>query len=105
MIAIVIPDVVEMGELGADTAEIVPHAGENRFDLLGRFLREGGLQILAADAVLAQPPANELRGAAEKIGGLERVEITRGTQEPDRRRAHRGLSQRLGGVAKARLGA
>ena len=84
MIAIVIPDMVEMGELGADAAEIVPDAGQDRLDLLRRFFREGGLQIFAADAVLAQPAADELRDAAEKIGGLDRVEIARGAQQPDR---------------------
>jgi hypothetical protein len=105
MVAIVVPDVVEMGEFGADAAEIVPHAGEDRFDLLGRFFREGGLEILAADAVLAQSSANQLRDAAEHPRGLEGIEIARRAQKRDRGRAHRRLGQRLGGVAKARLGA
>ena len=51
---IVVPDVIEMGELGADAAEIVPDAGQDGLDLLGRFFREGGRQIGAADPVLAQ---------------------------------------------------
>ena len=55
---IVIPDVIEMGELGADPAEIVPDAGQDGFDLLRRFFREGGGEIVAADAVLAQPRAD-----------------------------------------------
>ena len=54
MRGIVLPDVIEMGELGADAAEIVPDAGEDGLDLLRRFFREGGGQIGAADPVLAQ---------------------------------------------------
>ena len=61
MIEVVIPDVVEMGEFGADAAEIVPDAGQDFLDLFGRFFREGGLEILAADAVFAQPAADEAR--------------------------------------------
>src|SRR6266487_2790445 len=75
MIGIVIPDVIEMGEFSADTAEIVPNAGQNAFDLFRRFFRKGGLEILAADPVLAQPAADKARGAAKEIGGLVRIEI------------------------------
>ena len=53
MIGVVIPDVVEMGEFGADAAEIVPDAGQDFLDLLRGFFREGGREVLAADAVLA----------------------------------------------------
>jgi len=80
IIDVVVPDVVEMGELGADAAEIVPDAGEDGFDLLGRFFREGGLEILAADPVLAQPAADEARDAAEENRGLVRIKIARGAQ-------------------------
>ena len=52
---IVLPDVIEMGEFGADAAEIVPDAGEDGLDLLGRFFRKRGGEIGAADPVLAQP--------------------------------------------------
>jgi hypothetical protein len=52
---IVIPQSVDMGELGADPAEIVPDAAEDRLDLGGRFLRKRGGEIGAADAVLRQP--------------------------------------------------
>ena len=105
MIDVVVPDVIEMGELGADAAEIVPDAGQNGFDLFRRFLGEGGLEIFAADAVLAQPAADEAGDAAEEIGGLVRIEIARGAQQRDRQRADGGFRHRLGGVAKARLGA
>ena len=105
MIEVVIPDVVEMGELGADAAEIVPDAGQNGFDLFRRFFGEGGLEIFAADAVLTQPAPDEARDAAEEIGGLDRIEITRGAQQRDRQRAHGCFRHRLGGVANARLGA
>ena len=105
MIQVVVPDVIEVGELGADAAEIVPDAGQNGFDLFRRFFREGGLEILAADPVLTQPAADEAGSAAEQIGGLDRIEIARGAQQRDRQRADRGFRHRLGGVAKARLGA
>ena len=34
MIEVVVPDVIEMGEFGADAAEIVPDAGQDGLDLL-----------------------------------------------------------------------
>src|SRR5882757_5875155 len=52
---VVLPDMVEMREFGADAAEVVPYAGKDGFDLLGRFFRKGGGKIGAADLVLAQP--------------------------------------------------
>ncbi len=42
-------EAVEMGELRADAAEIVPHAAEDLLDLRRRFLRKRGGQIGAAD--------------------------------------------------------
>src|SRR5439155_21295911 len=81
MIDVVVPDVIEMSELGADPAEIVPDAGQNGFDLFGRFLGERGVQILAPDAVLAQPSSDEAGDTAEEIGCLVRLEITRGAQQ------------------------
>ena len=55
---IVVPQPVEMGELGADAAEIVPDAAQDRLDLGGRLLRKCGDEIGAADAVLRQPRAD-----------------------------------------------
>src|SRR6185295_3443462 len=78
MVDVVVPDVIEMGEFGADAAEIVPDARQNGFDFFRRLLGKSGLQIFAPDAVLAQPPANEAGGAAEEIGGLVRIEKARG---------------------------
>jgi hypothetical protein len=74
MIDVVIPDVVEMGKLSADAAEIVPDAGENLLDLFGRFLGEGLGEIFTPDAILAQPAADEVGDAAEEVRGLVRVE-------------------------------
>jgi hypothetical protein len=45
MIDVVVPDVIEMGELGADAAEIVPHAGQNGFDLFRRFLGKAAVRF------------------------------------------------------------
>ena len=105
MIDVVVPDVIEMGELGADAAEIVPDAGQNGFDLFRRFLREGSLQVLAPDAVLAQSSSDEAGDAAEEIGCFVRIEIARGAQQRDRQRADGGFRHRLCGIAQVRLGA
>ena len=56
---------VDMREFGGDAAEIVPDAGEDRFDLAGGFFRKGGGKLLAADAVLLEPRterAHDARG-------------------------------------------
>ena len=50
----VVPDVVDMRELGRAAAEILPDAVQDRLDLLGRFLGECGHEIGAADLVFAQ---------------------------------------------------
>src|SRR5262245_19910797 len=92
-----------MGELGADAAEIVPDAGEYLLDLLRRLFREGGPQILAADAVLAQAAADELRRMAEEICRLVRIEHARGAQHRDRETAGYGVADRLEGVTELRL--
>src|SRR5262249_22020280 len=105
LIDVVVPDVVEMGELGADAAEIVPDARENLLHRFRRFLGEGGFEVFAADAVLAQAAADELRGSAEEVRRLVRIEQARGAQQRNREAAHRGLAKRLEGVAQARLDA
>ena len=92
---IVLPDVIEMGELGADAAEIVPDAGENGRRSPRRFLRKGGGQIGAADPLLAQHRSDQAGDAAEQVGGLDRIEITRGAQQSDRQCADRGFASGL----------
>ena len=59
---------VEMRELYRDAAEIVPDAGEDLFDLGVGFLREGGAQIIAADAVLRAEAARRAHERAGEIG-------------------------------------
>src|SRR5262245_32904935 len=103
MIGVIVPDVVKMGELGADAAEIVPDTGKNLLDLFRRFFGEGGLQILAADAVLAQAPADEQRSASEEIRGLVRVKQPRDAQKRDRDAADRSLADGLDRITQARL--
>ena len=44
-----------MRELGADAAEILPHAGEDRLDLLRRLVGKRRRQVGAPDLVLGQP--------------------------------------------------
>jgi hypothetical protein len=86
---------IEMGELGADAAEIVPHAGKDGLDLFRRFLGEGGREVFAPDAVLAQPPPDEAGAAAEEVCGLVRIEIARGAEQRDRQRADGSFRGRL----------
>ena len=105
MIDVIVPDMVEMGELGADAAEIVPDAAKDFLDFLGRFFRKGGFQVFAADAVFAQPRTDEPQGAAEPVRNLHRVEQAGGAQHADRQRADRGIAERLGRVAEAEFGA
>ena len=96
---IVFPDVIEMGELGADAAEIVPDARENGFDLLRRFFRESGAQIGAADLLFAQRRTDPTGDAAEHVGGFDRIEIAGGAQHADGQAADCGFAERFGRIA------
>jgi hypothetical protein len=100
----VIPDLVDVCELGADAAKIVPDAGENDVDLLGRLLREGFGEIVAADPLLAEARADPLRDPPEQVGGLDRIEIARGAQHADRECAHGGCAERFRGLTQSGLG-
>src|SRR5438270_7223796 len=97
---IVLPDVIEMGEFGADAAEIVPDAGEDGLDLLGRFFRERRGQVGAANFVFPHSPAHGARDAAEQVCGLDRVEIAGGAQQSGGKRADRRVGERFCSVAK-----
>ncbi len=63
---IMIPDAVDMREFGPDASEVVPDAGQDLLDLLRRLFGEGGREVLATDAILAQPAADEMRAARPK---------------------------------------
>src|ERR1700753_975358 len=102
---IVFPNMVEMGEFGADPAEIVPDPGQNRLDLFGRFFRKCGGQIGTGDPLLAQQRANAPGDTAEQVCRLDRVEIAGGPQHADRQRPYRRFAERLGGLADTCLGA
>ena len=61
---VVVPQPVDMGEFGADAAEVVPDAAEDRVDLGGGFFRKRRNEIGAAERCSAamadlahQPPA------------------------------------------------
>jgi hypothetical protein len=93
-----------MGELGADAAEIVPHAGENGFDLFGLFFRESSGQIGAPNPLLAHHGADHSGDAAKRVSRLDRAEIAGGAQHADGEPADRGLAERPCGGAHARPG-
>src|SRR3984957_16407033 len=105
MRAIVLPDMIEMGEFGAIAAEIVPDAGKNGRDLRGRFFRKGGRQIGTGGLVFACKGTEQSCKATEQIGGLDRIEIANAAQQSDRQRAQRCVAERLGRVANAGPGA
>ena len=93
-----------MSEFGADPAEIVPDAGEDGLDLLGRLFREGGGQVGAADPLLAQFWPDQPGDPGEQVRGLVRIEVAGGPQEANSQRADGGFAERLGRVPKPRLG-
>src|ERR1700735_1593289 len=67
---IVLPDVIEMGEFGAQTPEIVPDTLQDRLDLVRRFFGESCHQIGATDPMFTGEWAEQARDVAEKVGGL-----------------------------------
>ncbi len=66
MLGVVVPQPVEMRELGADAAEIVPDAAQDALDLGRRFLRERRRQVGAADAVLAEQRPDRAHEASRR---------------------------------------
>src|SRR6202022_2413169 len=68
---IVLPDMIEMREFGADATEIVPDACENGLDLCRRFLRKCGGQIGATDLLLPHQGPDQAGDPAEQVGGLD----------------------------------
>src|SRR5687767_9079524 len=59
---------VDVRELSRDSSEIVPHAGKNFLDLLGRFFGKCSTQILPPDFVFGKPRADEPHQPPEYIG-------------------------------------
>src|SRR5580704_17638730 len=100
---IVLPDMIEVREFGANATEIVPDACENGLDLCWRFLRKCGGQIGATDLLLPHQGPDRAGDTAEQVGSLGWIEIASGTLYSDRQRTHRGLAQRLGRVVKSGL--
>ncbi len=70
-----------MRELDRDAPEIVPHAGEDFFDLVFGFLREGGAQILAADFMLRQQRSDPAHQRAGRIGAAPAIKAFDCAQE------------------------
>jgi hypothetical protein len=60
------PQPVEVHELGADAAQIVPDTAEHSLDFIGRPFGVSGLQVGAASAVFRQPGAD----APQQPGGF-----------------------------------
>src|SRR5262249_40209582 len=64
--ALVVPQLIETGELARDAAQVVPHANENVLDVGGGFVRKGGGELRAAEAMLRQPRAGGGQQASKK---------------------------------------
>jgi len=105
MIDVVIPDVVEMSELGTDAAEIVPDAGQNGLDLLGDFSGKAAVRFSRPIRSSRSLRPDEAGDAAKEVCGLVRIEIARRAQQADRQRATAASDNGLAAFAQARLGA
>ena len=64
---------VEVRELDGEPAEIVPHAGQDLFDLGVGFFRKGGAQVLAAEAVFLEQRPSLAHQRAGEIGGAPAI--------------------------------
>src|SRR5262249_61669740 len=74
---------VEMSELDRDTAEIIPHPGENLLDFIGGFVRKGGVQLFAADTVLREQRADPSHERAGKICGAPTIGMFDAVEQTD----------------------
>ena len=88
-------ELVEMSELDRDAAEIVPHAGEDFFDLILGLLRKGGAQILAPDAMLGQERSDPAHEGAGEIGAAPSVKALDRAQEAGDDRADDRIQKKL----------
>lgn len=96
---------IEVGKFGAQTAEVVPNTGQDGLDLFRRFFREGRRQVGAANPLFAGQGTDQAGGVAEKVGGLDRIEIARGSQKDGGRGSHHAIDHGPGRVANSGFGA
>src|SRR6202030_1590894 len=64
---IIVPQPVEMRELGPGPPQILPYSAQNGFDLGGRFLRKGRGEIGTPETVLGKKRAEGAHAAAREI--------------------------------------
>ena len=91
---------VEVRELDGDPAEIVPHAGQDLFDLGVGFFRKGRTQVLATEAVFLEQRSGLAHQRAGEVGGAPAIHELHRTHQPNGRRADRAVEQRLEGLAE-----
>ena len=91
---------VEVRELDGEPAEIVPHAGQDLFDLGVGFFRKGGAQVLAAEAVLLEQRPGLAHQRTGEIGGAPAIHELDRTHQPNGRCADRAVEQGLEGLAE-----
>ena len=90
---------VDVGEFGGDTAEIVPDAEQDRFDLGGGFFRKSGGEVGAADPVLLEPRTERAHDAPGEVGHALAVGRANDAQHPDREPSKHRVGRRLGALA------
>src|SRR5262249_53052026 len=94
-------DVIEVRDLGAGAAEIVPYAAQNRFDLGVALVRKGGAEIGAADAVLAQPWPDEAHEGPAHVADGHAVDAVDEGEQQRRALSRDGVSGPLEGGGQA----
>src|SRR5271165_7151784 len=86
---------VEMRKLGADAAEIVPHAVQDFFDLLRRFLRESGAKIVATQLMFTQMRAGACDQPRHPVADAHAIEIPEQLKDGGDQHASAGVDGRL----------
>src|SRR5262245_45715807 len=84
-------DPVEMGELRADAAEIVPHPSKNCLDLLRRLLGKRGHEIGAADLVFRKEGADATHEPTGHVGKANTIAAPNELEDGNRHQADDGI--------------
>ena len=84
-----------MSKLDRDAAEIVPHPGENALDFIGGFVRKGGAELFATNAVLRKQRADPSHERAGKICSAPAIGVFDAVEQTDSDRADSLVEQVL----------
>ena len=84
IVEVEVPQAVEMRIFGRDASEVLPHGGEDRFDLGGRLFRIGGGEVGAPGAMLGQEWPDPPHEGRQDVAGAVRVGAPDQAQQQDR---------------------